>query len=106
MPDDTDTTHAAQHDGRHRGPIGVGSEAAEGIHDVDMKSAHKRTGLEHRTPGAHVGSEPLKEGDWAHESGYGGKGGGTRTSSETRDSGEQPAVPAPPSVPPPTGKAG
>lgn len=93
-----DSTNAIPEDAprAHRGPIGVGSDAAEGIHDVDMVGGHIRTGLEHRTTGRsvrtgaeRVGSEPLRERSWVHESGYGGKGGAPRTSSEDREADEQ-----------------
>lgn len=89
---------------KHRGPIGVGSEATEGIRDVDMKGGHKRTGLEHQTPGTQPGLEPLRERDWIHESGYGGKSGKARTSSHTRESEEQHPAPTPPLTSPPDGK--
>jgi len=81
---------------RARGPIGVGAEATEGIHDVDMVGGHERTGLGHRTTGRSVregadrsGSEPLRERTWVHDSGYGGKGGKPRTSSEQREPAEK-----------------
>jgi len=104
MPDEEKTDHAVHHAASHRGPIGVGSEATEGIHDVDMKSGHKRTGLEHRTPGTQPGLEPLRERAWVHESGYGGKSGKPRTSSDAREPEEQHPAPTPLPVPPPKGK--
>ena len=91
---------------KHRGPIGVGSEATEGIHGVDMKGAHTRTALEHRTPQMQPGVEPLRERAWVHESGYGGKSGKPRTSSDAREAEEQhPSTPTPVAILPPTGKA-
>lgn len=79
-----------------RGPIGVGAEATEGIHDVDMVRGHERTGLGHRITGRSFregadrsGSEPLRERTWVHDSGYGGKGGKPRTSSEQREPAEK-----------------
>ena len=93
-----DGTNATPEDAAyaHRGPIGVDSDAAEGIHDVDMIGGHTRTGLGHRTSGHSVragaereGAEPLRERSWVHESGYGGKGGAPRTSSEDREADEQ-----------------
>ncbi len=101
MPDDktthTDEPHAAD---RQRGPIGAGAEATEGIHTVDMPGAHKRTGLEHRTPGTLAGTEPLRERTWVHESGYGGTGGKPKTSSDTRASAEHATPTTPPEEPP------
>lgn len=80
-----------------RGPIGAGAEAAEGIHAVDMVGAHQRSALEHRTTGRsdeegadRPGSEPLR-GTGIHESGYGGKAGKPRTSSDGREPSEQEA---------------
>ena len=101
MSDDK-KTHAADHHAvdRQRGPIGVGAEATEGIRDVDMPGPHKRTGLEHHTPGTLPGAEPLRERTWVHESGYGGKNGEARTSSETREADEHP-VPRTPLAEPP-----
>lgn len=105
MSDDKMTHHAVPHEAdKERGPIGVGSEATEGIHDVDMKSGHKRTGLEHQTPGTQPGLEPLRERDWVHESGYGGKVGKPRTSSDARESEEQHLAKTSPSLPLPPGK--
>ena len=89
-----DSIHPTSEDsaGAPRGPIGVGAEAAEGIHDADMVGGHMRTGLGHRTTGRSVregaersGSEPLRERASVHESGYGGKGGAPRTSSDERE---------------------
>lgn len=105
MPDEKKTNHPVHHAAdSERGPIGVGSEAAEGLHDVDMKGTHERTGLEHRTPGSQVGSEPLREREWNHESGYGGRGGKPKTSSDSREAGEQNAAPNSAPKPPPTHK--
>ena len=85
------------------GPIGAGAEAAEGIHTVGMDGAHQRSGLEHRTTGRssregaeRSGSEPLRERTWVHESGYGGKDGKPRTSSDERERSEQDASVSPP----------
>lgn len=94
----TDSSNTASHNDPDtpRGPIGVGAEAAEGIHDVGMVGGHTRSGLGHRTTGRSVrdgaersGSEPMRERSWNHESGYGGKGGVPRTSSEQRELAEQ-----------------
>jgi hypothetical protein len=85
-----------------KGPTGAGAEAAEGIHDVGMDGDHRRSGLEHRTTGRSFregaersGSEPLRESTWVHESGYGGKNGKPRTSSDQRERGEQESSAAP-----------
>ena len=41
MPNEKETNHPVGHAAEEeRGPIGVGSEATEGIHNVDMKGAH------------------------------------------------------------------
>ena len=98
MPKDKATHTADAHAAdQHRGPIGVGAEATEGIRNVDMPGAHKRTGLEHQTPGTLPGAEPLRERTWVHESGYGGRNGEARTSSDTRESSEHatPTTPLP-----------
>lgn len=50
-----------------------GNEAARGIHSDNMKGAETRPG-----------SEPLKDRKTEHESGYGGKGGDPKTSSDER----------------------
>lgn len=78
-------------------PTGAGAEAAEGIHSVNMVGTHQRSALEHRTTGrtvregaARSGSEPIRK-TWIHESGYGGKGGSPRTSSDEREPAEQDA---------------
>ena len=80
----------------HMGPTGAGAEATEGIHDVGMVGGHKRSGLGHRVTGQSFregaersGSEPIRESTWVHESGYGGKSGQARTSSEQRERAEQ-----------------
>ena len=105
MPNEKETNHPVGHAAEEeRGPIGVGSEATEGIHNVDMKGAHKRTGLEHRPPGTPPGSEPMRERAWVHESGYGGKSGKPRTSSDAREAAEKNSAPIPLPVPSPTRK--
>lgn len=50
-----------------------GNEAARGIHSKNMKGAEPRPG-----------SEPLEDRENEHESGYGGKAGKPKTSSENR----------------------
>ena len=79
-------------------PTGAGSEAAEGIHGTGIRSGDDRSGLDSRDAGRSFregadrsGSEPLVERDWVHESGYGGKGGASRTSSDQRETAERPS---------------
>jgi hypothetical protein len=77
-------------------PTGAGSEAAEGIHDSGTRLGGERSSLDSRETGRSFragaersGSEPLVERAWVHESGYGGKGGTPRTSSDQREAAEQ-----------------
>jgi hypothetical protein len=77
-------------------PTGAGSEAAEGIHGTGTRSKGDRSGLDSSDIGRSFrkgadrsGSEPLVERDWVHESGYGGKAGAPRTSSEQRETAER-----------------
>ncbi|MDQ2668794.1 MAG: hypothetical protein M3Z05_22765 [Gemmatimonadota bacterium] len=77
-------------------PTGAGSEAAEGIHGTGIRFMGERSGLDSRDTGRssragtdRSGSEPLVDRDWVHESGYGGKGGAPRTSSEQRETAER-----------------
>lgn len=77
-------------------PTGLGSEAAEGIHGMSADIPGERSGLDDRETGrsfragaARSGSEPLLGRTWVHESGYGGKGGEPRTSSDERESSER-----------------
>ena len=79
-------------------PTGAGSEAAEGIHSSGIRFRGERSGLDSRDTGRSFrvgadrsGSEPLVERDWVHESGYGGKGGASRTSSDQREAAERPS---------------
>lgn len=55
---------------------GGGNEAARGIHGANKHGSPKRPG-----------SEPLQDRDSEHESGYGGRGGVPRTSSDERGRG-------------------
>jgi hypothetical protein len=73
-------------------PTGAGSEAAEGIHGSGIELMGERSALDSRDTGRsfragadRAGSEPLVDRDWVHESGYGGKGGAPRTSSDQRE---------------------
>ena len=83
QPTSTTSTHA-------------GAEAAEGMKAVSGQrggEATRSTSGAVRPPGKpaaekmqHPGSEPLEERTMEHESGYGGKGGEPRTSSDQRES--------------------
>lgn len=86
-------TDAASTDDR---PTGAGSEAAEGIHDMGCHFQGERSGLDGRTTGTSFrggaeqsASEPLGTRGWVHESGYGGKGGEPRISSDQREGSER-----------------
>lgn len=77
-------------------PTGMGSESAEGINDMGTHVEGERSSLDDRKTGhsfragaERAGSEPLGTGGWVHESGYGGRGGEPRTSSEQREESEQ-----------------
>jgi hypothetical protein len=77
-------------------PTGIGSEAAEGIHGMGAHIQGERSSLDDRDVGRSFragaersGSEPLLGRTWVHESGYGGKGGEPRTSSDERESSER-----------------
>lgn len=77
-------------------PTGAGSEAAEGIHGMGTHAAGERSGLDGRATGRSFragaersGSEPLRGRTSLHESGYGGRGGEPRTSSDQRESAGQ-----------------
>jgi hypothetical protein len=62
-----------------------GNEAARGIHSAkgDSKSSDRSTESQ-RTTNDRPGSEPLKNRSEEHVSGYGGKGGDPKTSSDQR----------------------
>lgn len=77
-------------------PTGMGGEAAEGIDGMGTHIEGERSSLDDRKTGhsfregaERAGSEPLCTGGWVHESGYGGRGGEPRTSSEQREESEQ-----------------
>lgn len=77
-------------------PTGIGSEAAEGIHDMGTHIEGERSGLDDRRTGdsfragaERSGSEPLLGHRWLHESGYGGRGGEPRTNSDQRENAER-----------------
>lgn len=74
----------------------MGSEAAEGINDIGTHGEGERSSLDDRQTGhsfregaERSGSEPLTDRTWLHESGYGGRGGEPRTSSDQREESEQ-----------------
>ncbi len=76
-------------------PTGAGSEAAEGIHGMGTHTASERSGLDDRETGRSFragaersGSEPLLGRTSLHVSGYGGRGGEPRTSSDQREGAE------------------
>ena len=68
--------------------LGVGSEAAQGIHGAGISADRENErGSQIRRRGAspsRVGSEPLHHRSVEHKSGYGGEGGAPRTSSHER----------------------
>lgn len=85
-----------------KSPTGMGAEAAEGINDMDTRVQGERSGLDSRVTGRSFragadrsGSEPLVNRGWVHESGYGGKGGEPRISSDQREDSERRTSQAP-----------
>jgi hypothetical protein len=74
-------------------PLGVGSEAAEGIHGVgsrpvpgaDTALEGRPTGVSERDGAMRAGSEPLLDRSVEHKPGYGGEGGAPRTSADERE---------------------
>jgi hypothetical protein len=77
-------------------PTGMGSEAAEGTHGMGIHAQGQRSSLDDRETGPSFragaersGSEPLSGHTWLHESGYGGRGGSPRTSSDYREDSER-----------------
>lgn len=91
------------------GPTSAGSEAATGSRDPGAVSERKRRDLDSKTKGGSARksatrpvADPRRERTWVHESGYGGKNGQPRTSSDQRETAEQDlAVTKPPKTPPP-----
>lgn len=79
----------------HRGghTLGMGSEAAEGIHGVgtpiepgaETALDDRSTGVGMRDGALRAGSEPLRDRSAEHTPGYGGEGGAPRTSSDERE---------------------
>ena len=74
------------------GPTGAGAEAAEGTHGaMQDRTPSKNSGVDAAVDqnadkdNARRGSEPLTGRDREHVSGYGGKGGEPRTSSDQRE---------------------
>ncbi len=77
-------------------PTGMGSEAAEWINDMGKHVQGERSGLDDRRRGRlfregaeRSGSEPLLGHTWLHESGYSGRDGEPRTSSDQREDSER-----------------
>ena len=74
---------------------GAGAEAAEGMKSVSGQRGGEPTKSDKGAVSppakpsadkmAHPGSEPLQQREMEHESGYGGKGGEPRTSSDKRE---------------------
>lgn len=91
------------------GPTSAGGEAATGSRDPAAVSERKRRELDSKTKGGSARksatrpvADPRRERTWVHESGYGGKYGQPRTSSDQRETAEQDlAVTKPPKTPPP-----
>jgi hypothetical protein len=78
-------------EGARNGPglsLGVGSEAAEGIHGASKRAQRdngRASEVRRRGDSARrAGSEPLHHRTVEHKSGYGGEGGAPRTSSHER----------------------
>ena len=88
--DGAENPNARNASGRGR-PTGAGSEAAEGTHDaMHGQGPSSRTSADQAAGGtagddARRGSEPLTGREREHESGYGGRGGSPRTSSDQRE---------------------
>ena len=89
--EDDDRSAARTAQGRGR-PTGAGAEAAEGTHDaVRDRAASDRSGVEAAADrnadrdNDRRGSEPLAGRETEHVSGYGGKMGEPRTSSDQRE---------------------
>lgn len=82
--------------GEEEGGTGAGAEAAEGIHSTDERKPQDRSALEDVDTGRsrldeatdeRAGSEPIGR-EREHVSGYGGKGGEPKTSSDQREPNE------------------
>jgi len=83
--------------GEEEEETGAGAEAAEGIHSTDQREPQDRSALEDVDTGRsrpdeatveRAGSEPIGR-EREHVSGYGGKGGEPKTSSDQREPNEQ-----------------
>ena len=96
-PSNDNTSEAASHHVPVDYPLrGMGADAAEEINDMGTHIEGERSGLDDRHTGhsfregaERAGSEPLTGRTWLHESGYGGRGGEPRTSSDHREESEQ-----------------
>lgn len=90
--DDRAGSRSASGSGRSGQPTGAGAEAAEGTHDAMRdRSPSENSGVDAASDqnadkgNARRGSEPLTGRDGEHVSGYGGRGGEPRTSSDQRE---------------------
>jgi hypothetical protein len=89
-------TNDPKHQPKSSTPTHAGAEAAEGMEAVSGQRGGEATRSDEgavRKPSKqsadkmkHPGSEPLEERTMEHESGYGGKGGQPRVSSDQRES--------------------
>jgi hypothetical protein len=89
-------TNDPKHQPKSNTSTHAGAEAAEGMNAVSGQRGGEATRSDEgavRKPSKqsadkmqHPGSEPLEERTTEHESGYGGKGGEPRTSSDKRES--------------------
>lgn len=96
---DRPTTAAGDGVDAPKNDIAAGAEAAEGAHHAGMD--HKRSGIGNRPTdrafreaadreaAERSAADLLRERAWVHESGYGGKNGEPRTSSDQREDAEQ-----------------
>ena len=89
--DERQNARSASGQGSSGKPTGAGAEAAEGTHgamqDPRRRTTRAWTPRPTRKPkkNARRGSEPLTGREQEHVSGYGGKGGEPRTSSDQRE---------------------
>lgn len=95
-PDDLSSSFRVSGTSGEEEETGAGAEAAEGIHSTDQREAQDRSALEDVDTGRsrpdeatveRAGSEPIGR-EREHVSGYGGKGGGPKTSSDQREPNE------------------
>ena len=65
------------------------SRKTQALTSSSVRAERRETGRSFRVGADRAGSEPLVERDWVHESGYGGKGGAPRTSSDQRETAQR-----------------